>query len=196
VPDTLRTGAGEPVVPTTHPEHGTVYIEITTARLSELTQVPVAKVLKVNHYYPERGTTSWSDFDRKTWIARLGMTTDATADQQVGVVADGLPPVLTASVVVEGKLQRLDRNSLLGVRVDYQVDGKYVKGTLFHGPRQGVTSSTEANAVVPGTESLADEVVKVNDLASFQLTCARTRPRAGGKAHITYLQNAGVGTCA
>ena len=181
------------------PEHGIIYLEITDGSgRSELTPTPVARVLKVNHWYPERGTTSWSDFDRKTWIARLGMATDATADQQVGVVADGLPDVLTANVTVEGRLQKLDRNSLLGVRVDYQVAGRYVQSTLFHGPYQGVDLfDRKRDAAVPwGTEQQADEAVKVPDLARFALDLRAHAPAGWqGKAHITYLmQNAGVGT--
>jgi hypothetical protein len=106
--------------------------------------------------------------------------------------------VLTASVAVEGQLQRLDRNSMLGVRVDYQVDGKYLEATLFHGPYQGVDLyDGKRNATVPwGTEKQPDEVVRVPDLARFQLDLQAHAPTGWqGKAHITYImQNAGVGT--
>jgi len=181
------------------PEHGIMYLELTDGSgISELTPVAVAKVLKVNHYYPERGTSSWSDFDRKTWIARLGMATDATADQEVGVVADGLPSVLDANVTVEGKLQRLDRNSLLGVRVDYEVSGAYRKAVLFHGPYGGVDLYDRGrDAIMPwGTKQQPDEAVQVSDLARFQLDLGAHAPAGWqGKAHIAYImQNAGAGT--
>src|SRR5690606_24952170 len=46
-----------------------------------------ARVVRVNRYYPARGTRSYSDFDRRTWIARQGMNGERRADQQVGVTA-------------------------------------------------------------------------------------------------------------
>lgn len=181
------------------PQHGIIYIEADDGSgLSELMPADVATVRKVNRYYPDRGTTSWSDFDRKTWIARLGMGAEERADQEVGVVADGLPAELTATVEVEGELRPLDRNSLLGVRIDYRVDGAYTDAVLFHGPYDGVDLySPDRDARMPwGTERPADDVVVVDDLARFTIPVAARAPEGwGGVAHLTFiLQNAGVGT--
>jgi xylan 1,4-beta-xylosidase len=181
------------------PAHGTIYIEANDKTgLSELKPVEVAKVIKVNHYYPQRGTSSYADFDRKTWIARLGMANEKAADQEVSVIADGLPDSLTAAVTVEGKLQNLDQNSLLGIRVDYNVRGKYSKAVLFHGPYNGVDLyNSQRNAAMPwGTEKQADETVPVKDLAQFQIGLKEHAPKEWtGKAHITFImQNAGEGT--
>ncbi len=181
------------------PEYGTIYIEADDkSGLSELLPADVADVLKVNHYYPQRGTSSWSDFDRKTWIARLGMGTETEADQEVGVLAGNLPDNLNVTVSVEGNLQKLDQNSLLGIRIDYQVDGKYQKSILFHGPCNGIDLySKDRNAVYPwGTQKVADEVFAANDLSEFQLALKENAPRGWkGKAHIGFImQNAGTGT--
>jgi xylan 1,4-beta-xylosidase len=181
------------------PEHGTLYIQADDGTgLSELTPVKVANVIKVNHYYPERGTSSYADFDRKTWIARLGIAQDETADQEVGVLADGLPDTLTAKVAVEGNLKKLDRNSLLGVRVDYNVKGTYSKAVLFHGPYHGVDLySSKRDAATPwGTKKRADKVVAVNDLAGFQVPLKEHAPKNWqSKAHISFIMhNAGAGS--
>ncbi len=181
------------------PEYGTIYIEADDkSGLSELTNVHVADVIKVNHYYPQRGTSSWSDFDRKTWIARLGMGKETEADQEVGVLAGDLPDNLDVKVIVEGTLQKLDHNSLLGIRIDYEVDGSYSRAILFHGPYNGIELySKDRNAAYPwGTQKEADEILVVEDLGKFQVPLKENAPRGWkGKAHIGFImQNAGPGT--
>jgi xylan 1,4-beta-xylosidase len=181
------------------PEHGIIYIEADDkSGLSELTPVKFANVIKVNHYYPERGTSSWSDFDRKTWIARLGMGDDEDAEQRVGVLANNLPDFLDAKITVEGKLQKLDKNSFLGIRVDYEVNGAYNKAVLFHGNYEGIDLySEERNAFSPwGTIKKADEIIYVNDLAQFKIPLKQKAPgKWEGKAHISFImQNTGAGT--
>ena len=62
-------------------------------------------------YFPQRGKTkSYSNFDRKTWIARLGMAQESTADEEMGVLADGLPDSLDVAVELQGRLQKVDAN--------------------------------------------------------------------------------------
>ena len=177
------------------PESGTIYIEADDGTgLSELTPVNVAHVLKVNHYYPARGTTSYADFDRKTWIARLGTGNDELADQEIGVVADSLPDELIAKVLVEGKLKKIDKNSLLGLRVDYAVDGKYISSVLFHGPYDGVDLfDKQRDAYFPwGTLKKADKEVLVKNLSEFRIPLKENAPKGWkGKAHISFImQNA------
>jgi xylan 1,4-beta-xylosidase len=181
------------------PEHGIIYIEADDkSGLSELTPVNVANVIKVNHYYLERGTSSWSDFDRKTWIARLGTGDDKDAEQRVGVLANDLPDVLNTKIIVEGNLQKLDKNSLLGIRVDYEANGSYSKAVLFHGAYGGIDLySDERNAFSPwGTIKKADEIIYVNDLAQFKIPIKQKAPEKWqGKAHISFImQNTGAGT--
>jgi xylan 1,4-beta-xylosidase len=181
------------------PEHGIIYIEADDkSGLSELTPVKVANVIKVNHYYPERGTSSWSDFDRKTWIARLGMGDDKDAEQRVGVLAYELPDILNVKITVAGNLQKLDKNSLLGIRVDYEVNGSYSKSLLYHGAYVGVDLyDQERDAVSPwGTCKKADKVIYFNDFSEFKIPLKDNAPEGWkGKAHISFImQNTGAGT--
>jgi hypothetical protein len=194
----VELGAHWPWLDHIIPAHGTIYIELDDGTgLSELTPVEVAQVIKVNHYYPDRDTSAYADFDRKTWIARLGMADDPTADKEVTVLAGELPDALTAKVVVDGTLRRLDHNSLLGVRVDYRVGRDHPKSVLFHGPYEGVDLySDQRNADMPwGTKRQADEVVAVGDLAEFEIPLKAMAPDGWqGTAQITFiLQNAGAG---
>jgi hypothetical protein len=182
------------------PELGIIYIEADDkSEKSELAPVNVANVIKVNHYYPARGTTtSYSDFDRKTWITRLGMANETLADQEVGVVADKLPDVVNVTVKIEGELKKIDNNSLLGVRIDYQVNGNFVLSVLFHGPYKGIDIyNKKRDALMPwGTKKQADKIIAVNDLSGFRIGLKENAPSGWtGKAHITYImQNTGAGT--
>ncbi len=181
------------------PESGTIYIEADDkSGISELTPASVARVLKVNHYYPERGTSSYADFDRKTWIARLGMGKDEKADQEVGVVADNFPDILKVKVNTEGKLQKIDNNSLLGLRVDYKVNGLYTKSILFHGPLMGLDLyDVKRDAAFPwGTLKEAEMDLKVKDFSEFNLRLKENAPAGWkGKGHIAFImQNTGIGT--
>jgi len=183
------------------PEHGTLYVEADDGSgLSDLTPVDVASVVKVNRYYPDRGTSSYADFDRKTWIARLGMADEQSANQQVGVLAGGLPGALRAEVEIEGQLGSPSANSLLGVRVDYRVGRTYTNGLLFHGPYDGVdVYSAERDMALPWEGRAADgdvNVITVSDLADFQIPLAEHAPDGwDGEAHIAFImQDAGPGT--
>jgi xylan 1,4-beta-xylosidase len=182
------------------PEQGIMYFEAEDGTgQSELAPAKVAKVVRIDRYYPARSKTkSYADFDRKTWIARLGMADDRRADQQIGVLAEGLPGTLSFDVKVEGKLQKLDVNSALGVRVDYSMNGKYVRAVQFHGPYGGVDLYDKARtALTPwGLKQKPDDVVAVADLAKFQADLKKYAPAGWtGKAHITFvMQNAGAGT--
>jgi hypothetical protein len=181
------------------PEYGTIYLEASDGSgLSELAPARVAEVLKVNHYYPARGTSSYADFDRKTWIARLGMGRESTADEEVGVLARGLPDVLHAKVSVEGAIPKPRENSLLGLRIDYEVNGSYGKSVLYHGPYKGTDLfDRRRSATVPwGSRKSPNQVIAVKDLADFPVELRQNAPTNwSGKAHISFImQNAAPGT--
>lgn len=182
------------------PDGGVVYLEADddTGR-SDLAPSPVAKVIRTLHFYPDRAQTAYADFDRNTWTARLGMGTEASANATVGVTAEGLPPTLTISAQAEGPLMRHDADSLLGVRIDYQVGDTYTKSVLFHGPLHGGPDLYDARRFAPmpwGTQRSPNEAVRLADFARFPIT-----PRAHAPAHwtgrvqITFLmRNTGAGT--
>jgi xylan 1,4-beta-xylosidase len=181
------------------PPYGILYFQVDDGTgESELAPSKTGTVLRINRYYPARGrTNSYSDFDRKTWIARLGMMDNAKADEQIGVLADGLPDAIDVAVKVEGKLQKLSSNSLLGIRLDYRVNDKYAKAVLFHGRAGGVDLYDKGGkATLPwGLKQQLDDVVAVPDLAKFQIPVKKLAPAGWtGKVHISFLlQQAGRG---
>lgn len=179
------------------PDGGVVYIQADDGtRLSELAPSPTAKVVRVLHYYPDRSKRCYADFDRNTWIARLGMAGEEWADAEVGVVAQGLPRTLAVSMQVDGELRKLDSNSLLGIRLDYHAGAGYTRSVLFHGPYSGGADLYSSRRWVShpwGTKQTADEVVSVPDCARFDIPVLKHAPPGwSGRAVITFiLQNAG-----
>jgi xylan 1,4-beta-xylosidase len=176
--------------------NGIMYFEATDGSgISELTPARVADVIRINRYYPARGTTrSYADFDRKTWIARLGMMGE-NADQQIGVLASILPDSLNVTTRVDGKLQKVDADSALAMRVDYRVNGKYAKAIWLHGPYDGLDlfDKRKKSGVEWGLKAEVDQVVALPDFASFEAPLkAYAPPNWKGEAHIALvMQNAG-----
>lgn len=178
------------------PKNSVMYFEATDGSdVSGLTPVHTGNVIRVNRYYPARGATkSYADFDRKTWIARLGMRNE-NADQEIGVLADGLPALLDVLTTVDGKLQKVNANSVFAIRLDYRVDGKYTKAIWLHGPYRGLDLFEKGKkAALPwGLKPEPDQVVAVPDFANFRIPLKSYAPAGWtGQAHISFvMQNAG-----
>lgn len=181
------------------PSGGIVYFEFENAR--DRTDAPpnqVARWLRTLRYYPDRTTTAYGDFDKNTWTFRLGMATAETADVEVGVTAEALPDVLAVTVEAEGTLRARDAESLLGLRIDFRVDGDYALGVLVHGPYRGVDLFDQGRvAAMPwGTGRPPDRVMAVDDLAIFHLPVRSMAPAGwDGRAQITaIMHDSGAGT--
>jgi xylan 1,4-beta-xylosidase len=160
--------------------------------------LPLGKIVRVNRYYPSRKTSAYADFDRRTFVARLGMVNEMQADKEVGVTVESLPPVLHFQTKVSGSPKKIDKNTVLGVRVDFQVGDAYVKSTLFYGSANGVAlyDAARDQRMPFGTARQADEVVAVADFADFSVKLAdHAPPGATGRVQLTYLmQNTGTGS--
>jgi len=172
------------------PGNSVMYFEATDdSGISELAPIHVANVIRVNRYYPDRGETrSYADFDRKTWIARLGMM-GGKADQEIGVLADALPDSLDVTAKVEGELKKVDADSALAIRLDYRVEGKYAKAVWLHGPYRGLDLFDRKHKIAPwGLKAEVDQVVAVPDFASFQISLKTyAPPNWKGQAHIAFV---------
>ena len=186
----------------TVPPFGIVYFEaVDDSGQTELTPAAVGNVIRINHYYPKRGKTkSYAEFDRKTWIARLGMAQQATAEEQIGVLAEALPDNLEIAVKVQGRLRKVDANSLLGVRVDYVTAAGPAKSVLLHGPVAAIDlyDAARTTGMQWGYRQKPDQLIPVKDLARFRFALKQNAPAGwAGKAHLTFvMQNAGAGTSA
>lgn len=163
---------------------------------SESQPVSLGKIVRLHHYYPDRKGTAYADFDRTTWIARLGMgesqsQQSAGSVSVTGVEAENIPADLRFDVTVVGELQKVDNTSFLGVRLDYYTGDTWTKGVLFHGSYNGGIDLYDASNTpeLPwGTLRPADEVVAVEDLRSFKFSPAVYAPEDWNeRIIITYL---------
>ncbi len=127
------------------------------------------------------------------------MGSESSANATVGVTAEELPPLLTISAQADGTLTRQNADSLLGVRIDYQVGDAYTQSVLFHGPLHGDPDLYDARRSAPmpwGTQRPPKEAIRVADFAHFTVTPRAHAPVGWtGRVQITFLmQNTGPGT--
>src|SRR5690606_18050381 len=143
-------------------------------------------------YMPDRAKTSYSIVDPLRWTGYLGMGTEQWADAQVGTVAQNLPDTIHANMTVDGTPQALDDNSLLGLRVAYQVGSDDTKGVFYHG---GLYNASRTAPIRWGTKRQADQVTQVADLQDFDIELAANAPANWtGRVILSYMmQNAGIG---
>ena len=181
----------------TIPSNSMVYLEVEDGSgATQLNPVTVGKVIRVQNYDPDRTKASYADFDPKTWIGHLGMAGNQWADQEVGVTAEQLPASLDITSQIDGALVKNDANSCACVRVDYQVNGAYTKGVLFHGSYNGSVDLYDPARSAPmpwGTQRQPDQVVSVPNIASFPISLSQYAPSGwSGRVQLTsILQNAG-----
>ena len=178
------------------PGKGTLYLALSDGSgESELDRNEVARVVRTDHWFQDRGNTHYADFDPHTWTARLGMgKAKDRALAQVGVTAEELPARLYIRTTTSGMVQDLDANSLLGVRIDYgDGTGTFTGSVLFHG---GLYHAGRTTPFPWGTGEAPDEVVQVEDFSGFVVDLAQHGP-AGvpERAVVSFvMQNTGSGS--
>lgn len=178
---------------------GVLYLEIDdhVGDRTETAPVSLGRWVRTLHYYPDRKTTAYADFDKRAWTFRLGSVEDASADLEIGVTAEELPDVVAVSFEMDGTPQRLNPNSLLALRVDYYNGTDYTESVLIHGSFSGGTDLYDESRAAPmpwGTGTKAGRVVSVEDLADFMLPLKLNAPADwNGRVQITAIMHA-VGT--
>lgn len=174
---------------------GVLYLEIDDAvDTPEAKLVSLGRWVRTLHYYPDRTTTAYADFDKKTWTFRLGSVDDAQADLEIGITAEDLPEDLVVSVEIDGEPQRLSANSLLGLRVDYFNGADYAASVLVHGPYAGGSDlyGDSRDASMPwGTGTTPDHVLSVDDFGAFVFSLKENAPSEwNGRVQITAIMHA------
>ncbi len=165
------------------PAGGVVYLELNDVHAVGYVGRPPARAVHVRRFYPNRGASSYADFDRRTWTARLGMGREASARELIAVEAADLPAELHMSFEVSGAPGARRADSVLGVRVDYRDHaGGAVSSVLF------CDDPGAPQEVMPwGTRRAADRTERV-DLAAFTLPLASFAPRGwADRATLTFL---------
>lgn len=174
---------------------GVLYLEIDEATTSPGIEAgSLGRWVRTHHYYPNRTTTAYADFDKKTWTFRLGSVDDTGADIEIGVTTEDLPETLAVSVELDGTPQRTDVNFLLGLRVDYFNGTRYAASLLVHGPvADGLDLyDSERRALMPwGTGRKPDQVISVENLEAFVMPLHDHAPSDwNGRVQITAIMHA------
>jgi len=184
----------------TVPTGGVLYLEANDATGQTAPDVnPVARWRRTLRYYPDRKTTAYADFDKTTWTFRLGMANEPAANAQVGVTAEDLPDEMSVSVTLEGTVQSLTPESLLGLRVDYRTGDAYTSSVLIHGPGDQQIDPFDENRISTtpwGTLQPPTQIITVPDLGHFSLALRDRAPEGwDGRAQITAIMtDTGPGT--
>jgi xylan 1,4-beta-xylosidase len=182
------------------PRDGTLYFELNNSRRQTNSMLPVsADIIRVLHYYPDRFSAAYTDFDQKEWIARLGMANESNGEAVLGVMARNLPSSFRVHVETHGKPSELDVNSSLRLRIDYKAGTNYARSALYYGrtARFPALYNTRRTTAVPwGTKRPADRVIEVSDFSDFIISPGKDAPEMrNGEGIITFwMQNTGKNT--
>lgn len=152
-----------------------------------------ARVKRQYHYYKSREKGNYAAYDRKKSIAYLGMANELSAWSQTAVEVDSILHPLHIKFDTDGNFIEYDKNSLLGLRVDFREEGIWTQSILFHG---GLYNESRDAEMAWGTKREADQVIEVNDLGSFLIDLNEKAPSLwDGTAILTFImQNTGVRT--
>jgi hypothetical protein len=137
------------------------------------------------NFYPQRGISTYAFFDRKTWTAYLGMGNELYRPSFTAVEASGLPDQLHFSVGKSSNIQDYDKNSILGVRLDFRVNGEYTQSIFYH---DGIYHTDRTFQIPWGTRKVADQVLKLADMKDFTVNLKAVAPEDwDGRVLISFL---------
>lgn len=181
------------------PPRAVIYLEINARQPARPTAPFSARIVRVLHYYPDRGTSAYADFDRPSWTARLGMAQETAAREVIGVVADDLPAHVHVAVATSGRFRKTTAQTCLGLRVDYQVGPNFTHAVLF---RERLGSGLAPNisqfdgALPWGTKKTPDQRMDESDFWKFEFQPADFAPPGWtGRIEISFeMENTGPET--
>jgi len=156
------------------PANGTIYLTINDGYRRDFEYITnrdlFGKDIKVNYYFENRDRDSYEYFDRKTWKVYLGMGSNQIARSLVGITAEKLPSKLNLKFNIDGKPQAQSNRSSLYLRIDYEVNGEYVKSVAIH------NGLYKAKDFPFGTKREPDEIVKTESLENLVIDISKYAP--------------------
>ena len=175
------------------PAGGVVYLQAVRETVAtNAPALPNAQVVRLHRYFPERGKSNYADFNSTDWTARLGMGSEDRGVSMIGVNLANCPTNLFVRVETSGSPRKLDKESVLAVRVDIFDRNNYTKSLLYHA---GLYDPTRDGRIPWGNFKAPDQAIKVNTDQPWSIELAGlTSQFWGRRAIVTFmLQNAGSG---
>lgn len=162
-----------------------IYIEINNDAPAAPESKPDVKVIRTYHYYPDRSKNSYAEFNENDMTAYLGMGDNEKAEAICGVTLERLPEALTFAFDAGREPKAINKESALGVRVDYEADGNYTKSVYYSDSRFAVTDLAKAPW---GTMKKPDDVIIVKDLNGLKVNVAEHAPKGwSGRIIVTFI---------
>ncbi len=157
-------------------------------------QVKLGTIVRTHQWFPKRtNDASYALFDPKTWTLRLSSNKESSGRALIGIEVERIPDFLKVVGVGDGDAQRINANSTINVRLDYQnKEGQYCYSVIYHG---GLYSKVRTSTLPWGTKKKADNVVEVENLNNFIINVAEHKPEDyNGRILISFeMQNVGAG---
>lgn len=155
--------------------------------------------VRSRHWFPDRKSDAYADFDPARMEARLGMGSGDLGAAQVGAVLDNPARMLRVQVEKSGPFQKQDRNSIFGLRLDFQAsDGSTNRSVLLHG---GLYDAGRDSALPWAGGRATPDHARLQDAMNrgrpFVIDLARLAPAGWNRGRIVLtflLQNAGRGS--
>ena len=157
-------------------------------------QVKLGAIVHTHQWFPKRtNDASYALFDPKTWTLRLSSNKETSGRALVGIEVERLPNFVKVAGVGDGNVQRINANSTMNIRLDYQnKEGQYCYSVLYHG---GLYSTVRTTTMPWGTKKKPDTIIQVEDFNNFIINVAEHKPENySGRILISFeMQNVGAG---
>lgn len=158
--------------------HGIVYLRWENDAPAPRIAPPPGEVVRLHHFFAQRGSSQYAYFDRRTWSAHLSAGQQRDGLALIGLATRKLQAAIPMRFVVSGappENKALSARSAvtLGLRVDYRVGGKYVHSIFIHDGRLSGAANVPA---VWGTRRAPERIVRVKDLSRFVFRPAAYAP--------------------
>jgi hypothetical protein len=174
------------------PAKGVVYLNAKVSRKrpdrmteDERAPLPNARVVRTFRYFPDRGSSSYSDFDERTWTVRTGSGRETSCTAIIAVLAENLPETFAPVLEVDGKTSGPKVQA--AVRLDYQVKGNYSNSVVFPLTSRDVLSISSFGEMPWGTKRAADVMLTPNG-GKIPLA-TQAPPGWTGRAIMTFIFN-------
>lgn len=181
------------------PAEGVVYLKLFDGSTPAPRNKGLGTIIHSYHWFPERNSNAYADFDARTATARIGIGDKDSGVAQIGNVVENPAQRLRVEVSKSGPFLERTRNSLFGLRIDFQSwSGGYSKSVLFH---NGLYNPQRDSALPWGRGgALPDQATFQNALktgGAFQIKLSRIAPRDWNHKRIILtfvMQDAGAGS--
>lgn len=114
------------------PPKGTIYFELSKKTCTNTIIKPLqGQIIRILHYFPNRGSSSYAEFESSSWKAYLGTGLNAGCEAQIACIIDNLPDNFFIDFSLDNISRDCEVDSIIGFRIDYKGKDGFVKSNLY-----------------------------------------------------------------